>query len=98
VSFVTRRLVGICRLRTGTEDFPAGTTSPRTACLTASQARTGWLLGACYGAEIVAGISIEEEYEAVKLEETYFVFGETVNHEARVLFTCRGLRRRPLYL
>ncbi len=69
------------------EDFPAGTVSPRTACLdgVASSDGLALILGARYGEPTVAGISAtEEEYrEAVKLKKHIFVFLEGGDREQR---------------
>ncbi len=69
------------------EDFPAGTVSPRTACLdgVASCDGLALILGARYGEPTVAGISAtEEEYrEAVKLKKHIFVFLEGGDREPR---------------
>lgn len=69
------------------EDFPAGTVSPRTACLdgVASLDGLALILGARYGEPTVAGISAtEEEYrEAVKLKKHIFVFLEGGDREQR---------------
>lgn len=69
------------------EDFPAGTVSPRTACLdgVASCDGLALILGARYGEPTVAGVSAtEEEYrEAVKLKKHIFVFLEGGDREPR---------------
>lgn len=69
------------------EDFPAGTASPRTACLNGVASCDGivLILGAHYGEPTVAGISAtEEEYrEAVRLKKHIFVFLEAGDHEPR---------------
>lgn len=69
------------------EDFPAGTTSPRTACLdgVASCDGLALILGARYGEPTVAGISAtEEEYrEAVRLKKHIFAFLEGGDREPR---------------
>lgn len=69
------------------EDFPAGTVSPRTACLdgVASCDGLALILGARYGEPTVVGISAtEEEYrEAVKLRKHVFVFLEGEDREPR---------------
>ena len=69
------------------EDFPAGTVSPRTACLdgVASCDGIALILGARYGEPTVAGISAtEEEYrEAVRLKKHIFVFLEGGEREPR---------------
>jgi hypothetical protein len=69
------------------EDFPAGTVSPRTACLNGVASCDGivLILGARYGEPTVAGISAtEEEYrEAVRLKKHIFVFLEAVDREPR---------------
>ena len=69
------------------EDFPAGTVSPRTACLdgVASCDGLALILGTRYGDPTVAGISAtEEEYrEAVRLKKHIFVFLEGGDREPR---------------
>jgi hypothetical protein len=69
------------------ERFPAGTVSPRTACLDAVASCEGivLILGARYGEETAAGMSAtEEEYrEAVRLKKHIFVFLERVEREPR---------------
>jgi hypothetical protein len=69
------------------ENFPAGTVSPRTACLdgVASCDGIASILGARYGEPTAAGISAtEEEYrEAVRLKKHIFVFLEGVDREPR---------------
>lgn len=69
------------------EDFPAGSVSPRTACLdgVASCNGTTLILGTRYGEPTAAGISAtEEEYrEAVLLKKHIFVFLEGGNREPR---------------
>ena len=69
------------------EDFPAGTVSPRTACLdgVASCDGIALILGARYGDPTVAGISAtEEEYrEAVRLKKHIFVYLEARDREPR---------------
>jgi hypothetical protein len=69
------------------EDFPAGTVSPRTACLdgVASCDGLALILGACYGEPTVVGISAtEEEYrEAARLRKHIFVFLEGGDREPR---------------
>lgn len=69
------------------ENFPAGTVSPRTACLdgVASCDGIALILGARYGEPTVAGISAtEEEYrEAVRLKKHIFVFLEGGDREPR---------------
>lgn len=69
------------------EDFPAGTVSPRTACLDGVASCDGivLILGARYGEPTAAGISAtEEEYrEAVKLKKHIFVFLEDGDREPR---------------
>jgi hypothetical protein len=70
-----------------TEYFPAGTVSPRTACLdgVASCDGIALILGVRYGEPTVAGISAtEEEYrEAVRLKKHIFVFLEGGDREPR---------------
>jgi len=67
------------------ENFPAGTMSPRTACLDGVASCDGivLILGARYGEPTAAGISAtEEEYrEAVLLKKHIFVFLEVGNRE-----------------
>ena len=67
------------------EDFPAGTVSPRSACLdgVASCDGIALILGARYGEPTAAGISAtEEEYrEAVLLKKHIFVFLEGGDRE-----------------
>ncbi len=69
------------------EDFPAGTVSPRTACLDGVASCDGivLILGTRYGEPTAAGISAtEEEYrEAVRLKKHIFVFLEGGNREPR---------------
>lgn len=69
------------------ERFPAGTASPRTACLdgVASSDGIALILGPRYGENTAAGISAtEEEYrEAVRLKKQIFVFLESREREAR---------------
>ena len=69
------------------ERFPAGTTSPRTACLdgVASSDGIALILGPRYGEDTAAGISAtEEEYrEAVRLKKQIFVFLQPGEREAR---------------
>jgi hypothetical protein len=69
------------------EDFPAGTVSPRTACLdgVASCDGLALILGTRYGEPTVTGISAtEEEYgEAVRLKKYIFVFLEGREREPR---------------
>ena len=69
------------------EDFPAGTVSPRTACLdgVASCDGIALILGARYGDPTAAGVSAtEEEYrEAVRLKKHIFVFLEGGDREPR---------------
>lgn len=69
------------------ERFPAGTTSPRTACLdgVASSDGIALILGSRYGENTAAGISAtEEEYrEAVRLKTQIFVFLESGEREPR---------------
>jgi hypothetical protein len=69
------------------ENFPAGTVSPRTACLDGVASCDGivLILGARYGEPTAAGISAtEEEYrEAVRLKKHIFVFLEGGDREPR---------------
>ena len=69
------------------EDFPAGTVSPRTACLDGVASCDGivLILGARCGEPTAAGISAtEEEYrKAVWLKNHIFVFLEGGNREPR---------------
>jgi Domain of unknown function (DUF4062) len=69
------------------ENFPAGTVSPRTACLDGVASCDGIviLLGDRYGEPTAAGISAtEEEYlEAVRLKKHIFVFLEGGDREPR---------------
>ena len=69
------------------ERFPAGTVSPRTACLDAVASCEGiiLILGTRYGEDTAAGMSAtEEEYrEAVRLKKHIFVFLERVEREPR---------------
>lgn len=69
------------------ENFPAGTVSPRTACLDGVVSCDGiaLILGARYGEPTAAGISAtEEEYsEAVRLKKHIFVFLEGGDREPR---------------
>ena len=69
------------------ENFPAGTVSPRTACLdgVASCDGIASILGARYEEPTAAGISAtEEEYrEAARLKKHIFVFLEGVDREPR---------------
>lgn len=68
------------------ENFPAGTVSPRTACLDGVASCDGivLILGARYGEPTVAGISATEEYrEAVRLKKHIFVFLEAGDREPR---------------
>ncbi len=69
------------------ENFPAGTVSPRTACLDGVASCDGLvlILGARYGEPTAAGISAtEEEYrEAVRLKKHIFVFLEGEDREPR---------------
>src|SRR3712207_7756598 len=70
------------------EDFPAGTVSPRTACLdgVASCDGLALILGACYGEPTVAGISAtEEEYREARSEE------HTSELQSRQYLVCRLL-------
>lgn len=67
------------------ERFPAGTVSPRTACLDAVASCEGivLILGGQYGEDTAAGMSAtEEEYrEAVRLKKHAFVFLERTERE-----------------
>lgn len=69
------------------ERFPAGTVSPRTACLDAVASCEGivLILGGRYGEDAAAGMSAtEEEYrEAVRLKKHIFVFLERAERELR---------------
>ncbi len=69
------------------ERFPAGTVSPRTACLDAVASCEGivLILGGRYGEDTAAGVSAtEEEYrEAVRLKKHIFVFLERTEREPR---------------
>ncbi len=69
------------------ENFPAGTVSPRTACLDGVASCDGivMILGDRYGEPTPAGISAtEEEYlEAVRLKKQIFVFLEGRDREPR---------------
>lgn len=69
------------------EDFPAGTVSPRTACLdgVASCDAVVLILGARYGTPTAVGISaVEEEYsEARRLKKRFLVFIEKTTYEPR---------------
>jgi hypothetical protein len=83
------------------ENFPAGTVSPRTACLdgVASCDGIASILGARYGEPTAAEISAtEEEYrEAVRLKKHIFVFLEGVDREPRQQELLEQSSRLELY-